>query len=307
MAAAFGTVPWVAMDAFAWLLVAAFGASGLLGTGNPVLARRIGGVTWGAFGVFWLLLAPHFLLTKHSVIEGLLAVLALPVCLYAGLQLYNGRDSLFLFSRAIAAMGLIYLPFLSMPLLKGALIEIVTSQVEVVLTSLGHPPQVITDDQGFRSTFYYEHGGQAYTMQVLLACTGLGSMAIFGGLIAALKAPLDRKLAAVAIVVPVVWVLNLGRVTFITLAHGRQWFRGVLEGPIMTLFATSDPNKVSFILADKVLAQSLSVLALVAITLALVRVVPELVVVIEELVAIVLDEDLDLAETFDVSVPESGP
>jgi exosortase/archaeosortase len=58
---------------------------------------------------------------------------------------------------------------------------------------------------------------------------------------------------------------------------------------------------VSFILADKVLAQSLSVLALVGITLALVRVVPELVVVIEELVAVVLDEDLDLAETFDVT------
>jgi archaeosortase A (PGF-CTERM-specific) len=94
-------------------------------------------------------------------------------------------------------------------------------------------------------------------------------------------------------------------VTFITLAHGRQWFRGVLEGPIMFLFATGDPNKVSFILADKVLAQSLSVVALVVITLGLVRVVPELVVVIEELVSVVLNEDLDLHETFDVTAPDS--
>jgi archaeosortase A (PGF-CTERM-specific) len=298
-------VPWVVMDVFAWALVAAFGGSALLASRDPALARKIGGVTWGAFGVFWIVLAPHFLFTKHSVIEGLLAVLALPACLYAGKQLYDGRDSLFLFSRAVAAMGLIYLPFLSMPVLKGALIETVTSQVEVILTSLGHPPEVVTDDQGFRSTFYYTHQGHAYTMQVLLACTGLGSMAIFGGLIAALDAPLGRKLAAVAIVVPVVWILNLGRVTFITLAHGRQWFRGVLEGPIMFAFATNDPNKVSFILADKVLAQSLSVVALVAITLALVRVVPELVVVIEELASVVLGEDLDLAEAFDVTVPDA--
>jgi archaeosortase A (PGF-CTERM-specific) len=248
-------------------------------------------------GVFWLVMAPHSLFTKHSVIEGALAAIGLPACLYVGLQLYRGQESLLVISKAVGAMGLIYLPFLSTPALQQFLIETVTRQAEWVMALFGETPAVVTGEQGYRSTFRYVRDGHAYTMTVLLACTGIGTISIFGGLIAALDAPPRRKLAALAIVVPVVWGLNLIRVMFITLAHGKQWFAGLLEGPVMTLFAVSDPNKVSFIIADKILSQSMSIVALVVITLALVRVIPELMTVIEELLGLVLDEEVDLERT----------
>jgi archaeosortase A (PGF-CTERM-specific) len=267
------------------------------------LTRPIAAVTWGVMGLFWLAMAPHFLFAKHSVIEGALAVVALPACLYVGLLLYRGRDSLLLFSKAVGVMGLLYLPFLSIVPLERTLIQTVTGQVEVLMATLGYTPEVVVGEQGYRSTFRFVSGGHAYEMRVLLACTGIGTISIFGGLIAALDAPPRRKLAALAIVVPVVWVLNLIRVAFISIAHGEQWFAGILEGPVMALFATTDPNKVSFIIADKILSQSLSIVALVVITLLLVRVIPELIVVIEELLAILLGEDaedLDLDRTLGV-------
>src|SRR5699024_12458376 len=49
----------------------------------------------------------------------------------------------------------------------------------------------------------------------------------------------------------------------------------------MALFGASDPYKVSYFVADRVLAQSLSVVALVAITWVVVRELPEVMVVIE--------------------------
>jgi archaeosortase A (PGF-CTERM-specific) len=288
-------------DALAWLVVGLFAAAVALDWyedgGGRGSARYVAATAWVVFGVFWLALVPHFAFEQRSFIEGLLSLAAVPACAYVGYLLVSGRESLFLLSRAVAFMGLIYLPFSLIVPAKTALIELVTWQGEVVMQTFGYEFQVVErGEHAMRATYLFpnEELGD-FRVNVLLACTGLGSMAIFGGLVAAVRAPLRRKLRALAIAIPVIWVLNLARVVFITLAFSQQWLQIGVE-PTMSLVGYENPTKVSYFHSDRVIAQSLSVVALVGIAWAVAREVPELLTVGEDLLYVVTGDEYDLHE-----------
>jgi archaeosortase A (PGF-CTERM-specific) len=295
---AFGSLA-ASTDALAWLVVGLFTAAVVLDwaeqAGGRGRARYLAAVAWVVFGVFWLALVPHFAFEQRSFIEGVLSLAAVPACAYVGWLLLDGRESLFLLSRAVAFMGLIYLPFSLLVPAKTALIELVTWQGETVMQSLGYEFQVFErGDHAIRGAYLFpnEQLGD-FRVNVLLACTGLGSMAIFGGLVAAVHAPLRRKLRALAIAIPVIWVLNLARVVFITLAFSHQWLQVGVE-PTMSLVGYENPTKVSYFYSDRVIAQSLSVVALVGIAWAVAREVPELLTVGEDLLYVVTGDEYDL-------------
>ncbi|MFC7081002.1 archaeosortase A [Halorussus caseinilyticus] len=294
-------------DGLAWLAVGLFAAAAALdwydGDHGRGRARYLAAGAWVVFGVFWLALFPHFAFEQKSFIEGALSLVALPACLYVGYLLLQGRETLFLLSRAVAFMGLIYMPFTMIPPAKEWLIETVAWQGEIVMQSLGYEFQVIQREETIRGAYFFatENDGE-FTINVLLACTGLGSMAIFGGLIAAVRAPLRRKLRAIAIAIPVIWALNLVRVVFITLAFSQQWLQ-VFVDPTMALVGYENPNMVSYFISDRVLAQSLSVVALVGIAWAVAREVPELLTVGEDVLYIVTGDEYDLHEAVGTERP----
>jgi archaeosortase A (PGF-CTERM-specific) len=287
-------------DGLAWLAIGLFAAAAALdwyddGRGRG-RARYLASGAWVVFGVFWLALFPHFAFEQKSFVEGVLSLAALPACLYAAYLLVRGRETLFLISRAVAFMGLIYMPFTMYPPGKELLIETVARQGEFVMELLGYEFEVVQRASGIDGTYRFDnptHG--VFTINVLLACTGIGSMAIFGGLIAAVRAPLRRKLRGLAIAIPVIWALNLARVVFITLAFSQQWLQLFVE-PTMALLGYENPNMVSYFISDRVLAQSLSVVALVGIAWAVAREVPELLTVGEEVLYIATGDEYDLYE-----------
>lgn len=283
-------------DSLAWFVIALFAAGALLERRNRRVGRVVGAGAWTAFAGFWLVLVPHFAFVQKSIVEGIGSALAVPACLYVGYTLYRGRDSLFLATRAVAVMGLIYLPATTVPWIYRPLVETTTRQIEVVIETLGYHPDVKTSDSGMRNYILFETGGHPFATIILLACTGLGSMTIFIGLIAAVNAPMRRKVRALAVSVPVIWALNLVRTTFITLAHGKQWLRGVAQEWVFLLFGTSDPNEVSYLLADRVIAQSLSVVALVAIFWLVLRELPELGVIVEDVLYLATGSEYDADE-----------
>jgi archaeosortase A (PGF-CTERM-specific) len=118
-------------------------------------------------------------------------------------------------------------------------------------------------------------------------------MSIFAGLILAVRAPLQRKLRALAVSVPIIYALNLVRNVFIAVGFGKQQLH-LFPDLVMALFATEDPYKVSYYIADRLLAQVLSVVALVAITYLVVRELPEVLSVVEDLLFMVTGEEYDL-------------
>ncbi len=116
---------------------------------------------------------------------------------------------------------------------------------------------------------------------------------------------MDRKLRALALSIPIIWVLNVGRNVFIGLALGEQALH-VFPGVIMALFAVSDPQMVSYFVADRVIAQSLSVVALVVITLLVVREVPEVLGIIEDLIELVTGRSYDLQGAMESFGPDQS-
>lgn len=291
-------------DPLAWVLLALFGGGALAERRNRTAARYAVGLAWVLFAVFWLLLVPHFLFVQNSVVEGVLALVGIPACVYAGLLVVRGRDSLFVLSRAVAVMGVIYLPAETIPIVRQVFVEHVATQTELTMELLGYEPnrQPISSQrpayEGFDAAFRFEtadpnHAGIVYN--IVMACTALGSHAIFAGCILAVRAPWRRKLKALAVAVPVIYVLNAIRTTFIGLAFGHQWFDGWYAPYLMDLFGVSDPYLVSHLVAESVVSQTLSVVALVVIAWFVIRELPELLVIVDDVAFIVTGEERDTA------------
>jgi archaeosortase A (PGF-CTERM-specific) len=293
-------------DALAWVVMAVF-VGGVLADrrGDRELALRLTAGGWGLFAVFWFLLIQYFALVYRSVVEAALVVVAVPACLYVGWHLLKGRDSLLTLSRAVAFMTIIYLPFGTWLPARNFLIEIVAYQTSVVIDLLGYGAGArFVEDPAAGSTllntFWFPETEKA--TRIVFACTGIGAMAIFGGLIAAVDAPLERKAIGATVSIGIIWVLNLGRNAFITLANGHQWFAvSWLEGPVMFAFGISDPSRVSFFVADRILSQGLAVFALVGLAFFVSRWVPELLDVGEELLSVLLGREVTLRS------PETAP
>ena len=78
-------------------------------------------------------------------------------------------------------------------------------------------------------------------------------------------------------------------------ANGYAWFdHPALEGPVMAAFGLSDPSLVSFYFADRVLSQSLALVALVGIAWLVSRWVPQLLGIAEDLLYLVTGDEVRL-------------
>lgn len=290
-------------NTLAWIVVASFAASALLSHfERDRYARTLAGATWLAFAVFWGLLIPHFWFVQKSVIETVLVAAAVPGCAYVGYLVYASRPSLMVLSRAVAAMGAIYLPVLTVDWVARRLITATTMQGAWLQRTLGYQPDVLTgptvesSHTGFPHAFLYVMDGHRYLLEVLLACTGIGSISLVAGVIVALNAPVRRRLLGLGVAVPVIYALNVVRVSFIAIAHGNQWFDGPLaEAFVALVFSPSQTNAASYYIADRVVAQSLSVVALVLITVVLLRVLPELETVVADLLYVATGNEYDLS------------
>lgn len=296
-------------DALAWVVIAAFSASAVLGArdGRERLQRYAAVAAWAVFALFWGLLVEHFAFVEQSIVEGVLAAAAVPACLYTAYLVGSGRRDLETLTRAVAIMGLVYIPFQTVEVLQRWAILTTADHAAWLMGQFGYHPAVEAAPgyHGYESKFVFS-GRHAVTGEtwgfpttVVLACTGIGSISIVAGLALAVDAPLSRRLRAVGLAAPLIYAMNLLRVSFIAVAHGEQWFRtAAVRDVVFALFPSDDPNMVSYLFADRVLAQVASVVVLVALTLALLRIVPELGDVIEDVAYIATGNEYDVTERF---------
>jgi len=309
--------PLVYSEPLMWVVLAAFLGSAVLLQFDREWARRVAVVGWIAFAAFWLVLVPHFTLTQKSIIEGVGSFAAVPLSVWAGYQLRHGRDSLFMLTRAVGLMGLVYAPFLTIEPLRQLIVESVTDQTAFLLSVVGFDPIVVDGftyngieitekPYPYESTFWFAGNTRPITYNILLACTGMGSIAIFAGAILSVSAPWRRRLRALAMTVAVIYVLNLFRNVFIAVSFGYQRMQ-LFPGLVMTIFGLEDPQMVSYYVADRILAQTGSVVVLVGITYLLVRELPEITVLVEDLLFLATGNEYDLAAAFDAETASEAP
>ncbi len=255
------------------------------------IATRVGAGAWIAFGAFWLSMFPYYYFEFHSPLESILSLLAVPLCVYTGYLLFRGRESLLLLSRAVAVMGLIYLPAMMYAPLTRWLIETVAAQTHAGMELLGYNPGIEEGLNGYQSRFAFA----GYSTYIVLACTGIGSIAIFGGLIAAASAPIRRKLLGIGLATGIIWTLNLARNVFVGLAAPLGWFDYPILAAISDVF-TGGGMRTSFFVAHHLISQTLSVVALIGITLLAIRIVPEVLMILDEALYVVTGSEWGLAE-----------
>lgn len=293
------TTPSLALtDSLGWAVVVAFlGGQGIDALGRERESRYVTSGAWVLFAVFWLALIPTFLLGMRSVVEGVLSILAVPLCLLAAHAVFRGRDDVALLSRAVGVMGVVYLSAVTVPVVRRVLVETVASQTATAMRALGFEftgPQR-SGVNGLDGEFVFtDETGHRYRNYVVVACTGIGAISIFAGIVAAVRAPLARKLRALAVVVGIVWLLNLARTTFIMLAFGRQWFQSSLTVDLAYFVGYTDPALASYFVADRVISQSLSLVAVVGIAAVLVRLLPETTTVFEATLRVLTGREVTL-------------
>lgn len=284
-------------DALGWVVIAVFLAGTMADAlGYKLTARYVSGAAWGAFGVFWLAVFPHFMFEVKSAIEGLGSLLLVPVCLYTGYLLVSGRDSLMQLSRAMAFVGLLYYPTQAIPVVRQTLIEVVSQQSLFAIHLLGYEPAFVEGPgYSYRNMFVFG----SFSTYVTYACTGMGSISVFGGLTAATDAPLRRKVRAFGIAAGIIWLLNILRNSVVSIAAGENWFDH--EAIVWFASAAGVPaDRVSFWFSHSILAQLLAILAMVGIVWIVVRGLPELLGILREALFVATGKEYDLESAFGV-------
>lgn len=277
------------IESILWLAVGLMVASSVIPRTSRV-RKLVGGIGWGVFSIHWSYQPLHYLKIMDYANVLLTIVVALFCLLVAyimfleyrkgPLKIKNNRevqhskfssqgeaDSLDITSMLTSASALgalVYFPFANFASLNTWIIGGVTSQVFWVL-------------QYFEIPAYMKAWNMislnGYTVEIILACTAIESIALFMGLIGAVRAPLSRLAMAFIVSVPVIYILNLIRDIFVVVAYGEQWF-----------------GADSFIIAHNYIAKAGSGIALFIISYAVLRILPELFGMIDGLWVILSKE-----------------
>jgi archaeosortase A (PGF-CTERM-specific) len=244
----------------AWLL------SNLLWVGLLLLlayaaARRryLAGWGWFFFGLYWLGQPGHYV-ALEDYFNAALAIVAGLLCLYmAWLIAFRHCESSACIwaSYAAAICGIIYFPFAQIETLQSWLIGATTTLTAETLQALSIP--VVQESWNVMSL-------NGRSVEIILACTAIESIALFAGVIVSVKAPISRKAAALAASTLTIYALNIGRNAFVLMAYGYDWF-GI----------------DSFHVAHNVIAKIGSTIALLILAYFVFYLLPELLATIDQL------------------------
>ncbi|KKG13986.1 exosortase [Methanosarcina sp. 2.H.T.1A.6] len=277
------------IESVLWLAVGLMIASSVIPRTSRV-HKLVGGIGWGVFSIHWGYQPLHYIETLDYANVGLTFVFALFCLLMAYIMFREYREGPLLIKKnrevmhsevstqiegdslditsmitSASALGaLVYFPFANFSSLNTWIIGNVTSQVIWVLQYFDIPAYM-------KAWNMITLNG--YTVEIILACTAIESIALFMGLIGAVRAPLNRLVMAFIVSVPVIYVLNLIRDIFVVVAYGEQWF-----------------GADSFIIAHNYIAKAGSGIALFAISYAVLKILPELLGMIDGLWVILSEE-----------------
>jgi archaeosortase A (PGF-CTERM-specific) len=244
-----------------WIAVA-FMLLGSIIPKNVKARRMLSAAGWVFFSIHWFYQPAHYMEIKDYFNVALVIVVGI-VCLIIAYTMFKeyredsipSPDITTMATSATALGSLFYFPFAQMDFLNVWIISQVTDTVFLVLQYLHVPAELVT---------WNKITLNGYTVEIILACTAIESIALFMGLISSVNAPIKRLATAFMVSVPVIYILNIIRDVFVIIAYGYQWF-----GP------------ESFEIAHHTIAKIGSGIALFVIAYIVMRILPELVDLIE--------------------------
>jgi archaeosortase A (PGF-CTERM-specific) len=241
-----------------WLSLILLLASALMSSGIIAHKGVFAVPGWIAFGIYWFLQAAHYTDIEDYFNMALTAAAGL-FCIYLALIiLQKGTSSASSWAGYAAGVcGVIYFPFAEIEPLRTWLIGI-TAQITAGLLQIFMIPVVAQEGN------LLVLGGRS--VEIVLACTAIESIALFAGLIISVNASIGRKVAALAASTITIYLLNILRNAFVLMAYGWNWF-----------------GDDSFYMAHNVIAKFGSVIALLAVAYLVFALLPELLTLMDDL------------------------
>jgi archaeosortase A (PGF-CTERM-specific) len=216
---------------------------------------------WAAIVLYLIGEIPYYL-SLNNILYPTLAVLAVPFLLVTARRLMRDDPAILALSRGAAVAFLIFAPFAYIPALGNFLIGVVTGQIVSFLSAVGYPATLLD---------WNLIGRNGFRIEIILACTGIQSMAIMLGVAAAVPTTTRQKILAFLLVVPTIYLLNLARNVFVIIAYTGQWF------PYLPAIASNGENGYeSFFWAHNVMAEGGALITLIAIAYGLFVIIPDL-------------------------------
>lgn len=241
---------------------------GFLASLVPGRHRKYAAITGWTFIVLFLFAELPYYFSLNNFLYPVMAVLSVPFLIITSRYLVTGDDRVMHLSRAAAVAFLIYAPFEYIPAIGiwpapgDWLIGIVVGQVTGMLDGLGFAVTLAEWNIISRNSFRVE---------IILACTGIQSIAIMLGVAAAVPTTIRQKILAFLLIAPTIYILNLLRNVFVIIAYTEQWF------PYYPAIASNGEfGYESFFWAHNVIAELLALFCLVFIAYGLFIIIPKL-------------------------------
>jgi archaeosortase A (PGF-CTERM-specific) len=228
----------------------------------PGRFRKYPAIIGWTFIVLFLFAELPYYFSINNFLYPFMAVLSVPFLIITVKYLLLDDRSVISLSQAAAVAFLIYAPFEYIPALGGWLISVVVGQVVFLLDALGHT--VVLSDWNIIAR-------NGLRVEIILACTGIQSIAIMLGVAAAVPTTVRQKVLAFLLIAPTIYILNLLRNVFVIMAYTGQWFPYYPE-----ITSNGEFGYESFFWAHNVIAELLALVLLVAIAFGLFRIIPEL-------------------------------
>jgi archaeosortase A (PGF-CTERM-specific) len=219
----------------------------------------IGG--WASIVCYLFLELPYYFSINNFMYPAM-AFLSVPFLYITAKHLLRADPRVMQLSMIAAVAFLIYAPFGYIPALGDWLIAAVANQTSTVLAAIGYPVNFtawnVMERNGFRT-------------EIILACTGIQSIAIMLGVAWGVRSTLQQKIVGFFLVFPTIYILNILRNAFVVIAYTEQWFP-YLPG----IASNGEFGYESFFWAHNVMAEFGALIFLVILAYALFTILPEL-------------------------------
>ncbi len=205
---------------------------------------------------------PQYILIENNFMYPLFGILGIPFLAMTVPELIKGNQLTIYLSKGAAIAFLIYIPFGFFTPAGDWLIAVVTSQVAFILDMLGF--------EATRASWnMIENNG--FRVEIIMACTGIQSIAIMLGLAYCVPSDIKQKLFAFLAIVPTIYILNLFRNAFVIMAYTGQWFQVLPE-----IASNGEFGYESFFWAHNVMAELGALVFLIFLALVLFKMNPAL-------------------------------
>ncbi|OPY38284.1 MAG: Transmembrane exosortase (Exosortase_EpsH) [Methanoregula sp. PtaU1.Bin051] len=228
----------------------------------PGRSRKYPAIVGWVFIVLFLFAELPYYFSLNNFVYPLMAFLSVPFLYITVKYLLRDDPRVINLSRAAAVAFLIYAPFEYIPVFGDWLIGVVVGQVVFILNTLGYTATL---------TEWNIIARNSLRVEIILACTGIQSIAIMLGVAAAVPTTSRQKVAAFVLIAPVIYILNLLRNAFVIMAYTEQWFPYFPE-----IASNGEFGYESFFWAHNVIAELLALVLLVAIAYGLFKIIPKL-------------------------------